>query len=65
MNSITMKNKTDKIYLGSYEGKVSLKIKERTDDPYLNKKTEEAWETLRRVGLPHELVKIREERMKI
>lgn len=59
-----MENKSAKIYLGSYKGKVSSKIKERTNDAYLDKKAEEAWETLRRVGLPQELVKIREERMK-
>jgi hypothetical protein len=59
-----MENKSSKIYLGHYKGKVSSTVKDRVNDPYLNKKDEEAWETLDRVGLPEELLKIRAERMK-
>jgi hypothetical protein len=59
-----MKNNMAKIYLGHYKGKVSSRVKDRANDPYLNKKDQEAWKTLERVGLPEELVKIRAERMK-
>jgi len=59
-----MENSGSKIYLGSYKGKVSTKVKDHANDPYLVKKAEEAWRTLERVGLPEELVKIRAARMK-
>jgi predicted N-formylglutamate amidohydrolase len=59
-----MENKSVKIYLGSYEGKVSAKVKDRGNDPYFVKKAEDAWKTLDRVGLPQELVEIRNKRIK-
>lgn len=59
-----MENKSAKIYLGNYRGKVSATLKDRGNDPYFVKKAEEAWETLEEVGLPKELLKIRDERMK-
>jgi|GEM_PF-6252860 len=58
-----MENESGKIYLGHYRGQVSPNIKDHAS-PVLDKKDEDAWKTLDRVGLPEDLVKIRAERIK-
>lgn len=59
-----MKPRLAKMFLGHYIGKVSEKVKDRSNDPYFIRKADDAAEYVRKHGLPEEALKIQAERTK-
>ena len=64
MKEMTMKTTEHKFYLGQVKAKISSKVKDHNNDPYIVAKADRAAENVRKYGFPTELLRILAARMK-